>query len=72
MQGKHHLTLIAALTAAAFATAAGAAETAEKTGEVVVTASRVAQELEDVPMSVSVITSDDIRRSWKTFRAFRS
>ena len=63
MQGKHHLTLIAALTAAAFATAAGAAETAEKTGEVVVTASRVAQELEDVPMSVSVITSDDIRRS---------
>ena len=45
MQGKHHLTLIAALTAAAFATAAGAAETAEKTGEVVVTASRVAQEL---------------------------
>ena len=66
MQGKHHLTLIAALTAAAFATAAGAAETAEKTvqtSEVTVTAGRVEQQLLEVPMAVTVVTNQEIQES---------
>ena len=48
-----------------------AVEEPVKADDVYVTATRVEKELQDVPMSVSVMTSEDIKRSpARTIRAF--
>lgn len=55
------LTLLSALIVGVYSQCLAAEST--KTSEVTVTASRVEQDLMDVPMSVSVITAEDIKNS---------
>ena len=58
MKNTHALSGVAAAIALALSAGAVSAEDVVQTETVHVTASRVEQELLDVPMSVSVMTSD--------------
>ena len=62
MNNTHALSGVAAAIALALSAGVVSAEDVVQTETVHVTASRVEQELLDVPMSVSVMTSDDIER----------
>lgn len=62
MKNTHALSGVAAAIALALSAGAVSAEDVVQTETVHVTASRVEQELLDVPMSVSVMTSEDIER----------
>lgn len=62
MKNTHALSGVAAAVTLALSAGAVSAEDVVQTETVHVTASRVEQELLDVPMSVSVMTSEDIER----------
>ncbi len=62
MKNTHALSGVAAAIALALSAGVVSAEDVVQTETVHVTASRVEQELMDVPMSVSVMTSEDIER----------
>ena len=62
MKNTHALSGVAAAVTLALSAGAVSAEDVIQTETVHVTASRVEQELLDVPMSVSVMTSEDIER----------